>query len=778
MKDDSASPSVVGTGTETSPLREVWWMYTAALILPLATLAARISLGKLLGNDLGLIVFTIPIILSAYWGGLKPGLLATLVSCAGASYYLLPPYHSFSVADSATRWQVASVIVSGAFISVICGHLHRSQDRARKAVGDLKGKETELQVALKEAEDLRSALDEHAIVAITDPRGRITFVNDKFCAISKFPRKELIGKDHRIINSGFHPREFMRELWETIGSGKVWHGEIKNKAKDGSVYWVDTTIVPFTDSDDRIRQYVAIRADITERKQAEEIVRQSDDRFRELAENINEVFWMVDPTRKKMLYISPAYERIWGQSTAHLYDAPEAWLDAVHQEDRERVLQAAREKQAAGTYDEEYRIVRPDNEVRWIHDRAVPIRNQEGEVYHIIGTAEDVTVRKRFEEQNRQRQKLESIGQLAGGVAHDFNNLLAVIQVQAELIQMDGPLASGQQDSLNEIKTTVDRAASLTRQLLLFSRREIFQPSTIDLSKSIVNTAKMLRRVLGETIRMQIKLAPEPMVVYADASMMDQVVLNLAVNARDAMPEGGRLVIETSAAEFDEFSPARSPQTRPGNYVCLSVSDDGTGIPPEVLPRIFEPFFTTKDIGKGTGLGLATVFGVVQQHQGWVNVYSEVGLGTTFRVYLPRLEGVVAPAARTGTKTPSSTGSETILLVEDDPSLRMSLRKALAQLGYQILEASTAAEAIRIWEKHRDRIHLLLTDLVMPGGTTGKDLAQRLRKEARQLKVICMSGYSAEVVGTDEALPEGVQFLTKPFQAGQLARLIREILDG
>jgi two-component system, cell cycle sensor histidine kinase and response regulator CckA len=409
---------------------------------------------------------------------------------------------------------------------------------------------------------------------------------------------------------------------------------------------------------------------------------------------------------------------------------------------------------------------------------SAPVRDKTGKYYGRIWTFRDITERRQLEAQFRQSQKMEGIGQLAGGVAHDFNNILAIIQLQAELLKGRGGLSPEQMAFADQIGATVQRAAALTRQLLLFSRREVFQPRDLDLSESITSTAKMLNRILGENVQMQLKLAAQPMFIHADAGMMDQVLLNLTVNARDAMPNGGHLIIETAGIEFDEFVVSQMTLARPGSFVCLSVSDSGCGIPPEILPKIFEPFFTTKDIGKGTGLGLATVFGIVQQHQGWINVYSEVNHGTTFRIYLPRL----AKNAISKTSLPALAvvpgGHETILLVEDDPSLRLSIRTALTQLGYRILEAPTGVKALEVWNQNHDQIGLLLTDLVMPDGMNGKDLAQRLRQENPKLRVIYMSGYSAEVAGKDFPLEEGVNFLTKPFQITKLADAIRAKLDA
>jgi PAS domain S-box-containing protein len=407
-----------------------------------------------------------------------------------------------------------------------------------------------------------------------------------------------------------------------------------------------------------------------------------------------------------------------------------------------------------------------------------PVRDKAGNHYGRIWTFRDITERKRLEEQFRQSQKMDAIGQLAGGVAHDFNNILGVIQMQSDLLKSGGNLSPAQLDFAGEIGAATQRAAALTRQLLLFSRKEILQPRDLDLNQSISNMTKMLWRILGEDIKMQFKFAMQPLFIHADPGMLDQVLMNLAVNSRDAMPKGGRLVIETSTAEFDESVRGQSAQARPGSFVCLSVSDTGCGIPAENLPRIFEPFFTTKDIGKGTGLGLATVFGIVQQHQGWVHVYSEAGHGTTFRIYLPRLAGMSRQEPEPPALTSMRGGNETILLVEDDAFLRASVRKALLQLGYRVLEAINGIEALEVWKQHRDEIHLLLTDLVMPGGMTGKDLAERLLRENPKLKVIYVSGYSAEVAGKDFPLEEGVNFLAKPVQAFKLAQTVRQNLDA
>jgi PAS domain S-box-containing protein len=415
-------------------------------------------------------------------------------------------------------------------------------------------------------------------------------------------------------------------------------------------------------------------------------------------------------------------------------------------------------------------------EQRWFVGHVTRFPN--GGPVRVVVAHENITEQRKLEAQFRQAQKMEAIGQLAGGIAHDFNNILAVIQIQMEMMKAEGNLSVEQVGLADEIGLSVQRASALTRQVLLFSRKQTLQPRDLDLNESINEMTKMLRRILGEDIELQFKFSMQALCVRADPGMLDQVLMNLAVNARDASPNGGKLVVETSAVEFDESVREMSVNARPGSFVCLSVSDTGTGIPPEILPKIFEPFFTTKGVGKGTGLGLATIFGIVQQHNGWINVYSEVGRGTTFRIYLPRLAKLSPQQTEQPKQAAVRGGNETILLVEDDAFLRASVLKTLLQLGYRVLDAVNGLEALQVWKQHRDEIHLVLTDLVMPGGINGKELGELLLKDNPKLKVIYASGYSAEITDKDFSLKEGVNFLAKPFQTQKLAQAIRENLDA
>jgi PAS domain S-box-containing protein len=407
-----------------------------------------------------------------------------------------------------------------------------------------------------------------------------------------------------------------------------------------------------------------------------------------------------------------------------------------------------------------------------------PIRDTAGKIINYVAVQRDVTQEAALESQLRQSQKMEAIGQLSGGVAHDFNNILTVVQMHASLLESQGHLPQEARESAGEIARAADRATNLTRQLLTFSRRQAMQARNLDLNEVVANMTQMLHRILGEDIRMDVHYDEHRVPIHADIGMMEQILLNLTVNSRDAMPKGGRLVIETSVVEFDEPAVSRLPQARVGSFACLTVSDTGVGIPPEILPHIFEPFFTTKDVGKGTGLGMATVYGIVQQHHGWINVYSEVGQGTTFRVYLPHPDTMAEQKPAQPALSSARGGNETILLVEDESALRILVRDVLTRLGYRVLEASTGLKALAVWKQTRREVHLLLTDLVMPDDMTGMELAQQLLQDSPQLKVIYTSGYSQAIAGKNISLQEGVNFLPKPFDPFKLAQTVRASLDG
>ena len=406
-----------------------------------------------------------------------------------------------------------------------------------------------------------------------------------------------------------------------------------------------------------------------------------------------------------------------------------------------------------------------------------PICDSAGRVINYVAVKHDVTQEVALEEQLRQIQKMESVGQLAGGVAHDFNNILTVIQGNASLLLEAKNLSEADADQAKQIINAAERAAGLTRQLLLFGRKQAMQPAHLNLNQVVGNMTKMLQRILGEDIALRSDYSPVLPLVFADAGMIEQVLLNLAVNARDAMSVGGQLVIATASKTIGQECTQQNPAAAPGQYVCLSVSDTGCGIAPGNLSHIFEPFFTTKEIGKGTGLGLATVYAIVKQHRGWIEVDSQVGKGTTFCIHLPVAREISAKQNTTAVIPELPRGNEVILVVEDEQAVRLLVGNLLQRCGYAVLSAVSGIDALNLWKQRKDGIQLLLTDMVLPDGMMGRELAEKLKGEKPQLKVIYTSGYSASVVGKGPSLVEGVNFLQKPYHPQNLAQTVRDCLD-
>jgi len=563
----------------------------------------------------------------------------------------------------------------------------------------------------------------------------------------------------------------VRAVTEGLDEAGVW----RHRRRDGSL--IEVEITSHTLDLEGRRAELVLALDVTARRRAQAELRSSEERFRELAETIEDVFWITDAEKERMLYVSPAYERVWGRSCASLYENPRSWLAALHPEDRARVKRAALARQVSGDYEEEYRVVRPDGGVRWIRDRGYPVADAAGRVARIVGVARDITQRRELAEQLRQSQKLEAVGRLAGGVAHDFNNLLAVILMQTELLAGPSATREALADGLAQIRAAAERGAGLTRQLLLFGRRQPLQRRNLDLDRAVAELSAMLRRLLGEDVELELRLNAGERVTLADAGMIDQVLMNLAVNARDAMPRGGRLRIETGVRLLSERESVPRDDVRPGPYLRLRVEDSGSGIAPEALPHLFEPFFTTKPRGQGTGLGLATVFGIVREHGGWIEVDSEPGRGARFDVFLPAVAGA-ASEARRAEAGDAPGGHETLLLVEDEVELRRLGRRVLERHGYEVLEAGSGEEALARFREARGRVRLLVTDLVLPGGLDGRELAMRLAAEDAELRVLWTSGFSADHV--EGALPtgRGRAFLQKPATARELLEAVRRCLDG
>jgi PAS domain S-box-containing protein len=427
-----------------------------------------------------------------------------------------------------------------------------------------------------------------------------------------------------------------------------------------------------------------------------------------------------------------------------------------------------------------------------VRDQEAKIRNQAGALIevlvslspialgdqpHVLMLAQDISERALLERQLRQAQKMEAIGQLAAGVAHDFNNILTVIQGHAGLMQQKMDSGSPQLKSVEQITRAAARAATLIRQLLMFSRKQVMQFQHLDLNDNLRNAIKMLERLVGEHVQIDFRPQSPIPAIHADSSMLEQIAMNLAVNARDAMPNGGRLSITTSLETIHRAPTPMDPERRDGEYLCLTFRDTGMGMDTQVLSRIFEPFFTTKAVGQGTGLGLSTVFGIVRQHQGWLEVESKPNQGTTFRIYFPASQQA-AEKTEVVVDTALRSGRETILVAEDEDTLREMVVQVLKIQGYTVLQAASGRDALEVWEQANRPVDLLLTDMVMPGGIMGSDLAERLSSQSPRLKVIYTSGYSPGMAGKDASHLEGRNFLPKPYSIGKLAQFVRECLDS
>ncbi len=512
-------------------------------------------------------------------------------------------------------------------------------------------------------------------------------------------------------------------------------------------------------------------ADISERKRTEERLRSHDQRFHELADNINQVLAIVDPKMTQVLYVSPAYEAIWQRSCESLHDHPKSWMDSVHPEDVVRVVKAAENLE---TFREEYRILRPSGEIRWIRARTSPVF-EDGKLMRVVAMFEDVSDWKRMEQQLVQSQKMDAVGRLAGGIAHDFNNLLTVINGYSALLGERQDLPKDMAADLSSIHRAGERATALTGQLLAFSRKQSMQPKNIDLNATVKDVEPMLRRLIREDVELDSVLKSEVLPVKADPNQIEQVLMNLVINARDAIEGKGTITIETAEVEFEQDTALLHGVQVAGKFAMIAVSDTGKGMSAETQQRIFEPFFTTKEAGKGTGLGLATVYGIVKQSGGSIWVYSELGTGTVFKVYLPLTQSAAITEAKPQERAVSR-GSGVVLVVEDDEQVRRMTASYLRSRGYTILEASDGEEALRVAKQHSGPIRLVITDVIMPK-MGGPELADKLSSLYPETKILYVSGYTENAVIHATPMQSGMQHLSKPFTPDALGRKVSQILE-
>ena len=508
----------------------------------------------------------------------------------------------------------------------------------------------------------------------------------------------------------------------------------------------------------------------------------SEKRFNYLTDNLNQGVWFARAQPPQVLYVNPAFERIWGLPAARFYDNPKLWRDCVHPDDQRMVMEVYDAELTSPTGRDMqllYRIVRPDGKIRWIHDRMVIHRSDTGDIDNLSGITEDITEARELEDQLRQAQKMEAVGRLAGGVAHDFNNVMTVILGYSAVLLQELSQDSSARYFVQEIQRAGERCAALTGQLLAFSRKQMLHPVSLDLHRVIRDLMALLKSLIGEHVTIVLQLDPSPRWVKADAVQLEQVLLNLAVNARDAMPHGGTLTIDTSQVFPKEvWGPNHEARTT-RTYVRLRVHDTGTGIDAATKAKIFEPFFTTKPPGRGTGLGLSTVYGIVRQTGGYIFVDSAVGEGAIFRIYLPEHHAEAGASQRLdGKEDPARdlTGIGTILLVEDEDAVRLFSARALRNKGYQVLEARSGEAALEIVGEHLDELDLIISDVVMPR-MDGPTMIKEVRSRRADLPVIFISGYAEDAFRRRIDAGEEVNFLLKPFTLKQLAAKVKEVLE-
>jgi PAS domain S-box-containing protein len=639
-----------------------------------------------------------------------------------------------------------------------------------------------LEQALRQSEERFSKAFHASPVPLaigTLDEGRLLEVNDAFLQLSGSLREEVVGRTTTEL--GFWVDLDRRPLVERLRQqGLIREVSARLRARTGEIREVTASAAVVELAG--VACALTVLLDVTERRRAERALEESRTLLQKIIDTEPECVKLVDSSGALVQMNRAGLEMIEVESIAAVAGRPV--LDLITPEHRQRFSAFLARVLRGESATEEFEIVGLRGTRRWMESHAAPLRDASDRVTAMLAVTRDVTERKRVqaalgeaEERLRQAQKMEAVGRLAGGIAHDFNNILNVIVGHTELLLQAQPVADRVRNHGEQIRRAADRAIDLTSQLLAFSRKQVLQPRVLDLNAVVRETEGLLHRLIAEHIQLAVVTAEDLGRVRADRGQIQQVVINLAVNARDAMPEGGRLLIETANVELDEgYARLHVGQVRAGPYVLLAVSDSGCGMDAETRARIFEPFFTTKELGKGTGLGLATVYGIVKQSDGFIWVYSEPGQGTTFKVYLPRVDEPARPAPAEPSEVARARAEETVLLVEDDDALRALSQEMLESLGYRVMVAASGDAALAGLEARREPVDLILTDVVMPR-MGGRHLAERARALHPESRVLFMSGYTDDAVLRFGLLEEGQDFLQKPFTVARLAGKIRELLD-
>lgn len=647
-------------------------------------------------------------------------------------------------------------------ISVLCYALRMGINEHRQT--------TNAELVRRQMQAMDSSVDGMAIV---DGGGKYIYVNSEYARMCGHESTTvMLGKPWREVANAQDTARSEPEIRESLGRRGKWFGELTLHDKEGKALPVEMAITAMSEGG-----VVCVCRDLTERVRAERAQAAAESKYQMIVERVAAISYIAELGMEgRWIYVSPQIENILGYTQDEWLRDSRNWVRFVHPEDHAAVREAEDSCEKGLAFQAEYRVIRKDSRVVWVSDSAVVVEGPEGKPV-MEGIIVDITERKQLEGQLQQSRRMEAVGRLAGGIAHDFNNLLTIIKGYTELAIQRKDLPSAVRADIEHIDDASERAAGLVRQLLAFSRKQVLQPKNLDLNAIVLGLEKLLRRLIGEDIEMRTVVSAGLGTIKADPGQVEQVLMNLVVNARDAMPKGGRMIVETSNVDLDKTYASEHVSVKPGRYVMLAVSDSGTGMSPETIAHIFEPFFTTKGGTKGTGLGLATVYGIVKQSGGYIWVYSEPENGSTFKVYFPRVDEEAEKSSRKKRDTKTERGSETVLLIEDDDAVRELAEVILTGQGYKVICANGPKRAEEIANERAGEIDLILTDVIMPT-MSGRDLVKRLGARNKKMRVLYMSGYTDNVIAQGGILEEGLAFLQKPFTPKALSQKVREVLDA
>jgi PAS domain S-box-containing protein len=717
------------------------------------------------------LAWTVPLVYGALWAaGWEPGVnqrsiderrdksLADILITNGM-YAFVPLAVLFLVAELGPGWQLIRYGLLG--VSFACYALRIGLSEFQRS----KDEETVRRQTLA----MDSSIDG---ITLIDEKGLHVYANSAFARMLGFEGPErIVGQPWRAVFAFQDVDRTEPEVRRALAEAGRWSGPLILRRPDGSQISVEFTANAMLNGGT-----VCVCRDLSERQEAERARAEAEAKYRTLVEQVNAITYIAEiGIDGQWHYVSPQVEAILGYAPDEWLAISQNWARVIHPDDLPAVLKAEEASRRGEPFQAEYRARRKDGREVWLNDTGVVVQGNYAQPV-MEGIIVDVTDRKQLETQLQQSRKMEAVGRLAGGIAHDFNNLLTIITGYTDLALSRPAVPLDLRAHIERIENAAARAAALVRQLLAFSRKQVLQPKTLDLNAIVLNMDKLLRRLIDDNIVMTTKVAERLGKVKADPAQVEQVIMNLVVNARDAMPEGGRLVLETCDVELDEDYAVDHVTVKPGPYVMLAVSDTGVGMDTETLAHIFEPFYTTKESGRGTGLGLSTVYGIVKQSGGYIWVYSEPGKGSTFKVYLPRVEEAAEEQVQEKVPFSEERGRETILLVEDEAAVRDLVRTILSGRGYEVVVARDPLHAEEVAGKFPREIHLLLTDVVMPG-TSGRELAAKIMAKRPSIRVLYMSGYTENVVTSGGLLEEGLAFLQKPFSPAALVHRIREVLS-